>query len=131
MENAFDLNPLTEVVAEPIPMPEIPSPASIATSVVSGIAATAASAVVMNLIYDNTDTDEYRLRDHAKLYIGSYVIGMMVADRARKHIGRKVKPTMVALENWLWIPVEEETPVKNFPQTPEFVALVNAIPKKQ
>lgn len=103
----FDMTVIDELTEDAIPLPELPSISSIATSVVSGIAATAASTVVINLIYQNTDTDEYRLRDHAKLYIGTYVIGLLVADQARKHVARKVRPTMKKLEDWLWVEDEE------------------------
>jgi hypothetical protein len=129
MESAFDLNPMIEIVAEPIPTPEIPSPAKLATMIVSRLAAGAVSATVVSLIHQNTTT--YSRGQAVQLYVGAAVVGAMVADKAADYVTTEVTPIFKAVENWLWIPVEEEKPVENFPQTPEFVALVNAIPKKQ
>lgn len=129
MDNAFDLNPMIEIAAEPIPMPELPSPSKIVTTIVARLAAGAVSATVVSLIHQNTTT--YSRGQAVQLYVGAAVIGAMVADKAAVYVSNEVGPTLKAIENWLWIPVEEEKPeeIENI-ETP-LETLIHAIPKKQ
>ena len=91
--------------------PEKFTPSKIATKAVTFIVGGAVSATAVSLIHQNTTT--YTKRQTAQLYIGAYVIGAMIADKAEEWAAAKVTPTFEALENWLWIPVESETSVED------------------
>lgn len=75
----FDLSNLH--VSEPI-VPDIPklTKTEIAKKIVTWTVGGAVSGVVVTLIHANTPT--YNKTQKVKLYIGAYVIGAMVADKA-------------------------------------------------
>lgn len=103
----FDLSAIDAVIAEDTnPITAMPSPSRIASKIVANIAAGAVSATVVSLIHQNTTT--YNKRQTVQLYVGAYVVGAMVADKAEEYVTAKVQPTFQALQDWLWIPVEDE-----------------------
>lgn len=93
--------------------PEKITPSRIATKVVTFIVGGAVSATAVSLIHQNTTT--YNKRQTAQLYIGAYVIGAMIADKAEEYVAAKVQPNFKLIEDWLWIPVESETPAESKP----------------
>lgn len=106
----FDLTDLPVEQIDPITM--IPSPSRIASKIVANLAAGCVSATVVSLIHQNTTT--YNKRQTVQLYIGAYVVGAMFADKAEEYVTAKVAPTFDAIQNWLWIPVDEiDPPVEN------------------
>lgn len=103
----FDLTALDTEQIDPITM--IPKKSRLATKLVANLAAGAVSSVVVSIIHQNTTT--YTNTQKVKLYVGAYVIGAMVADKASDYVEAKVSPFFVALEDFLWIPVEPDLSV--------------------
>lgn len=99
----FDLSAIDAEIAEPI---VVPKKSRIASKLVANLAAGAVSSVVVSIIHQNTTT--YNRGQKAKLYIGAYVLGAMAADKAAVYVEEQVATYFVAIENFLWIPVEPD-----------------------
>jgi hypothetical protein len=98
----FDLTYLETDTGETVWIP--PTPNKIAKSIVRRAATYTVSGVIVSLIHQNTTT--YNTRQKVQLYVGAYILGAMVADKAADYVIEQYNDTIDGVVDWLWIPVE-------------------------
>lgn len=117
MDN-FDLTDLPVEQIEPI---KIPTPNDFAKKLVSRATAYTVSGVVVTLIHQNTTVAS--TRNKVQLYVGAYILGAMVADKAAAYVIDEYGEAIDSVVNWLWVevepepstPIEKSEPVKDIP----------------